>query len=65
MKLTRSCIYAKDIQRITGRSERYGRKLLQAIREKLRKEPHQFVTIDEFADYAGIDVEVIRDYITD
>lgn len=65
MKLTRTCIYAKDIQRITGRSERYGRKILKAIREKLDKEPHQFITVDEFAEYAGIDVEVVRAYITD
>lgn len=61
----RTCIYPKDIQRITGRSERYGRKLLQVIRRKLNKEPHQFITVDEFAQYAGIDAEVVRSYITD
>ena len=65
MKLTRTCIYAKDIQRITGRSERYGRKILQQIREKLNKESHQFVTIKEFASYSGIELEEIQTYIID
>lgn len=65
MKLTRSCIYAKDIQRITGRSERYGRKLLKKIKEQLDKEPHQFVTLDEFAEYSGIDIDTVKKYITD
>lgn len=61
----RTCVYPKDIQRITGRSARYGRKILSTIRERLNKEPHQFITVDEFAEYAGIDVEVVRSYITD
>ena len=65
MKLNRTCIYAKDIQRITGRSERYGRKILQQIREKLNKETHQFITIHEFAEYSGIKLETIQSYITD
>tara|TARA_Y100000310_G_C20086699_1_gene536367 strand:- start:80 stop:277 length:198 start_codon:yes stop_codon:yes gene_type:complete len=65
MKLIRSCIYAKDIQRITGRSERYGRKLLKKIKEKLDKEQHQFVTLDEFSEYSGIDIDTVKKYITD
>ena len=65
MKLTRSCIYAKDIQRITGKSERYGRSVLQQIRVQLNKAPHQFITLTEFANYSGIDVEVVEQYITD
>ena len=32
MNQKRACIYPKDIQRITGRSERYGRKLLNDIK---------------------------------
>ncbi len=63
MNRKRICIYAKDIQLITGRSERYGRKLLQTIRETLDKEPHQFVTIHEFSEYSGIEIEVIEQYI--
>lgn len=52
---TRICIYPKDIMRITGKSERYGRKLLEKIKEKNAKEEHQFVTIREFCTYTGID----------
>jgi hypothetical protein len=61
----RICIYPKDIQRITGRSERYGRNIIQEIKMKLNKEPHQFVTIHEFADYSGLDLNLIRALIID
>tara|TARA_B100000508_G_scaffold138542_1_gene134863 strand:+ start:15888 stop:16085 length:198 start_codon:yes stop_codon:yes gene_type:complete len=63
MKTTRICIYPKDIQRITGRSERYGRKLLERIREHLNKEQHQFVTIKEFCDFTGIDIVDVQEYL--
>lgn len=59
----RACIYPKDIQRITGRSERYGRKFLNEIKEYLDKKPHQFVTINEFSEYSGIEIDIINLYI--
>lgn len=65
MNLKRACIYPKDIQRITGRSERYGRKLLRDIKNFLDKEPHQFITIKEFSEYSGINEEIIKQYIID
>jgi len=65
MKTTRICIYPKDIQRITGRSERYGRKLLERIRKHLNKEQHQFVTIDEFCDFTGIEKTDVQEYLKD
>ena len=61
----RVCIYPKDIQRITGRSERYGRKILQDIRKFLGKESHQFITINEFSEYSGIQLEIVSQYIKD
>jgi hypothetical protein len=61
----RSCIYPKDVQRITGKSERSGRRLLQKIKEELGKREHQFVTIEEFASFTGIDSDLIREYIID
>jgi len=63
MKIVRACIYPKDIQRITGRSERYGRKLLNDIRDYFDKEPHQFITIKEFSEYSGIGIDLINEYI--
>lgn len=65
MNQKRACIYPKDIQRITGRSERYGRKLLNDIKKNLDKEPHQFVTIDEFSEYSGIQLDIVNKYIRD
>lgn len=65
MKLQkRACIYPKDIQRITGRSERYGRKLLQDIKNFFDKEPHQFITTKEFSEYSGIEEDIVLQYIT-
>jgi phosphatidylglycerophosphatase A len=63
MKLKRVIIYPKDIQRITGKSERYGRYLIRKIKEELNKEDHQMVTIDEFAKYSGIDTALIAEFI--
>ncbi len=54
---TRLCVYPKDVQRITGKSERYGRMLLQKIRLYFSKEEHQFVTVEEFCSYTGFKKE--------
>ncbi|MFY0624858.1 MAG: hypothetical protein JXR07_01105 [Reichenbachiella sp.] len=63
MRLKRIIIYPKDIQRITGKSERYGRMVLQKIKTNLNKESHQLVTIEEYSNYAGVGVEAIVDFI--
>ena len=63
MKIVRACIYPKDIQCITGRSERYGRKLLNTIKEYFGKKPHQFITSEEFSEFSGIKLEIIQDYL--
>ncbi|MEQ8472545.1 MAG: hypothetical protein RIC35_15245 [Marinoscillum sp.] len=59
----RIIIYPKDVQRITGRTERYGRKLLNQIKKELKKDDHQLVTIHDFADYTGIELEHIKPYL--
>ena len=63
MKIVRTCIYPKDIQCITGRSERFGRKFLKEIKDYFGKEKHQFITSTEFAEYSGIDVEIVNEYL--
>jgi len=63
MKITRACIYPKDIQCITGRSERYGRKLLNDIKAYFGKQPHQFINSDEFAEYSAIRLEIVTEYL--
>ncbi len=62
--LTRICIYPKDVQRITGKSERYGRMLLQKIRTHFNKEEHQFITVEEFCLYTGLKEEHVNSYIS-
>jgi hypothetical protein len=63
MKLVRVCIYPKDIQCITGRSERFGRKLINQMKEHFGKQPHQFITAQEFSEYSGIDQEIVEEYL--
>ena len=63
METKRIIIYPKDIQRITGKSERYGRFLLKQIKQTLAKKEHQYITINEFCQYAGLSVEEIITYL--
>ena len=64
METKRIIIYPKDIQRITGKSERYGRLLLKQIKNKLAKEEYQFVTISEFCNYAGISAQEVEKFLS-
>lgn len=57
---TRLCVYPKDVQRITGKSERYGRMLLFKIKERLKKEEHQFISIEEFCAYTGLKMDQVQ-----
>jgi len=56
----RIIIYAKDIQLITGKSERYGRMMLRRVREYFQKADHQLVTVQEFCEYAGLQIELVN-----
>lgn len=47
----------------TGRSERYGRKLLNVIKSHFGKKSHQFITAEEFAEYTGIKEDVVNQYL--
>ena len=64
-KLTRVVVYPKDVSRITGKSERYGRKLLRTIKEVNDKDNHQFVSLEEFSNYTGLPVELIKEHLID
>ena len=54
------CIYTKEIQRITDKSERSSLDLLKKIKKKYNKEQHQFVSIYEFCEYTGLKVEQVK-----
>jgi hypothetical protein len=63
--MQRAVIYPKDVQRITGKSEKYSRRLLKKIKEVNDKAEHQFLSIEEFADYTGLSLELIKMHIVD
>ncbi len=65
MAKSRICIYPKDIQRITGKSERYGRILIEKIKSHFNKEKHQFISVEEFCDYTGLKLEDVKSHIID
>ncbi|RYF26324.1 MAG: hypothetical protein EOO42_01785 [Flavobacteriales bacterium] len=59
MRTERLCIYAKDISIITGKGIRSSQKLLREIKSKLNKQNHQYVSLKEFAEYTGIELELV------
>lgn len=61
----RLCIYPKDIVKITGKSERFSRDLIERIKISLNKKAHQFVTIEEFCNYSGLKEERVKELIRD
>ena len=56
----RICIYPKDIVRITGKSERYGRKLLERIKREYSKKEYQFISVEEFCQFTGLKLEEVQ-----
>lgn len=63
MEVKRICIYPKDVQRITGKSERYGRMLIAQIKAHYSKQEHQFVSIEEFCHYTGLKADQVHPFI--
>ena len=61
----RICIYAKDIQTITGKGIRYSQTLLKTIKEKNKKKPHQLVSIADFCKYMGLDEKTVTKQLKD
>jgi len=59
----RIVIYAKDIMNITGLRERAARDLLARIRKKYRKKKGEFVSIEEFCQFTGLKIELVRPFL--
>jgi len=53
--MNRICIYTKDVQLITGKSERHCREIIKKTRHFSNKQKHQPVTIHDLCEYLGID----------
>lgn len=64
MKNPRQCIYTKDVQLITGKTEGACRKLLQRMKKKLNKKPHQVISLREFSNYIGLTEEEVREHLS-
>jgi hypothetical protein len=63
MEHNRMAIYAKDVERILGKSERAARTILNLIKKKLGKERHQPVSLLEFCSYMGMNPEEVSKYL--
>ncbi len=63
MNIKRCVIYAKDIQRITGRSQRYCHEVIRKIRHLTDKSKGQYVTVAEFSAFSGIPESEVSDYL--
>ncbi|MGH2666528.1 hypothetical protein [Flavobacterium sp.] len=61
--MNRICIYPKDIQRITGKSERQCRNIIAKIKEESNKQKHQAVTLEELCDYLGIPQNGLQSFL--
>jgi hypothetical protein len=61
--MKRICIYPKDIQQITGKSERHCRNIINKIKVKYNKQKHQHIIIEEYCDYMGIKPASIENFL--
>ncbi|WP_084519502.1 hypothetical protein [Christiangramia echinicola] len=59
--MKRICIYPADVCLLTGRSETYSRRLLRKIKTDLRKQPGQFISLQEFCNYTGLSTSEIEE----
>ena len=57
--MNRICIYTKDIQLITGKSERQCREIIKIIRQHKNKAKHQVITVHELCEYLDINPNTI------
>ena len=59
--MVRVCIYPKDVQIVTGKSERWGRDIIKKIKSHLSKKPHQLVSINELCEYTGLSETSVKE----
>ena len=57
--MDRIVIYTSDIRHLTDKSESYARKEIQTLKKVLHKEKHQKVTIKEYCQYYGFNIEEV------
>jgi len=60
---TRIIIYPKDIQLLTGKSYRHALDLNNEVRTYFKKQKHPLLTVYEFAQYPGLNPEIILTHL--
>jgi hypothetical protein len=60
MKNQRVCIYPKDVSIVLGKSIQQSRRILSLIKDAYGKQKNQYVSIQEFATYTGLQEEDIK-----
>ncbi|WP_282636135.1 hypothetical protein [Sphingobacterium thalpophilum] len=60
MNNQRVCIYAKDVSILLGKSYKQAVRILRTIKDAYGKDLNQYITVEEFSAYTGIDVEIVR-----
>ena len=58
--MKRVCIYPKGVIILTGKSLAQAQRVLRNLRFVLNKRKDQYITFDEYANFSGIDVELIQ-----
>ena len=56
---TRVCMYPKDVQRIMGKEYTQARLYLIKIKKHLKKEDHQYISVEEFSKFSGLPLEEV------
>ena len=59
----RIIIHSKDVENITGLSERSARRMLEIIKKRLGKPRHALVTIQEFCWHTTIDENLVQEFL--
>ena len=59
----RVVLYVKDVQQLTGKGETTSRAILQKIRRNKAKTKEQFVSIEDFAEFTGISLDLIKQHL--
>jgi hypothetical protein len=61
--LPRLVIYTSDVQRITGKGSTYAGRMLRSVRQRLGKEKHHPVTVQEFCEHMKLDINQVLPFL--
>jgi hypothetical protein len=59
----RIVLYVKDVQQLTGKGVTTSRMILKKIRQCKAKTKGQFVSIEDFAEFTGISLDLIKEHL--